>query len=231
MNKGKCKNGALEDMSHKAFNDIRRMLYNKELVPGQKIVYRELKEKLSMSPTPIIQALKWLEIQGLAYRKPNRGYYIAPCTLEELEELFDLRQLLEPSLVPAAVENLDEEGLKELKSSLEAYRSVENNIYMKERLFRNREFHLTLATLSKKRNQIRILENIFDLLFLKYGGNYLPIPSLKSVNKEHKKIFEYVAARKPNEAQKLLSKHTANVREQVVTGYRRMLEEKERAEF
>jgi DNA-binding GntR family transcriptional regulator len=231
MNKGKGKKGALEDMSHKAFNDIRRMLYHKELVPGQKIVYRELKEKLSMSPTPIIQALKWLEIQGLAHRKPNSGYYIAPCTLEELEELFDLRQLLEPSLVPAAVENLDEDGLKELELSLEAYRSVENNTYVKERLFRNREFHLTLASLSKKRNQIRILENIFDLLLLKYGGNYLPIPSLKSVNKEHKKIFEYVAARKPKEARKLLSKHTANVREQVVTSYRRMLEEKERPEF
>ena len=103
MNRGRCKNGALEDMSHKAFNDIRRMLYHKELVPGQKIVYRELKEKLSMSPTPIIQALKWLEIQGFAYHSPNRGYYIAPCSLEELEELFDIRQLLEPSLVPAVV--------------------------------------------------------------------------------------------------------------------------------
>jgi DNA-binding GntR family transcriptional regulator len=231
MNRGKLKNGALEDMSHKAFNEIRRMLYHKELVPGQKIVYRELKEKLSMSPTPIIQALKWLEIQGFAYHTPNRGYYIAPCTLEELEELFDIRQLLEPSLVPAAVENLDEDGLKDLESSLEAYRSVENNIYLKERLFRNKEFHLTLASLSKKRNQIRILENIFDLLFLKYGGNYLPIPSLKSVNREHKKIFECVAARKPKEARKLLSKHTANVREQVITSYRQLLEEKERTAF
>ncbi len=227
MNRGKCKNNALEDMSHKAFNDIRRMLYHKELVPGQKIVYRELTEKLSMSPTPIIQALKWLEIQGLAYRKPNRGYYIAPCALEELEELFDIRELLEPALVPAAVENLDEDGLKDLKSSLEACRSAQNNIYMQERVFRNTEFHLTLASFSKKRNQIRILENIFDLLFLKYGGNYLPLSSLKSVNREHKMIFEYVKERKPKEAQKLLSKHTINVREQVVASYRRMLEERE----
>jgi DNA-binding GntR family transcriptional regulator len=231
MNSGKCKKGALEDMSQQAFNHIRRMLYNKELVPGQKIIYRELKEKLSMSPTPIIQALKWLEIQGFAYRKPNRGYYIAPCTLEELEELFDIRQLLEPSLVPAAVENLDEAGLEELQSSLKAYRSVENHIYMKERLFRNREFHLTLASLSKKLNQIRILENIFDLLFLKYGGNYLPIPSLKSVNQEHRMIFEYVAARKSKEARKLLSKHTSNVRKQVVTSYRQMLGEKGGPDF
>jgi DNA-binding GntR family transcriptional regulator len=102
---------------------------------------------------------------------------------------------------------------------------------MKERLFRNREFHLTLASLSKKLNQIRILENIFDLLFLKYGGNYLPIPSLKSVNQEHRMIFEYVAARKSKEARKLLSKHTSNVRKQVVTSYRQMLGEKGGPDF
>lgn len=52
------------DHSHQASKGIRRMLSHKELVPGQKIAYRELAEQLHMSSTPIIQALKWLEIQG-----------------------------------------------------------------------------------------------------------------------------------------------------------------------
>ena len=53
-----------EDLSQKAHQGIRRLLYYKELVPGQKIPYRELAERLKMSSTPIIQALKWLEIEG-----------------------------------------------------------------------------------------------------------------------------------------------------------------------
>ncbi|QTA89607.1 GntR family transcriptional regulator [Desulfonema magnum] len=221
----------LEDMSHKAYHAIRKMLYHKELVPGQKIVYRELTERLDMSPTPVIQALSWLEFQGLAFRKPNCGYYITPCSLEELEELFEIRELLEPSLIPAVIENLDEEGLEELKSALEAHRSAAKNVYSKERLFRNREFHLTLASLSKKHNRIRILQNIFDVLFLKYGGSYLSFSSLNAFNREHQKIYDCVAAKKIKEARKLLSKHTANVKEQIVSSYKQMIEEKHNLEF
>lgn len=189
--------------------------YHKELVPGQKIVYRELTEKLDMSPTPIIHALKLLEFKWLALRKPNCGYHIAPCSLEELEELFEMRELLEPSLIPAIAEHLDEEGLKLLKSAPEAHHSVAKT-YSTERLFRNREFHLTLASLSRKPNRIRILQSIFDLLFLNYGDNYLPMNSLASFDHEHRKIFDCVAAKKVKEAQKLLSAHTVNIKKQVL---------------
>jgi DNA-binding GntR family transcriptional regulator len=69
------------DHSHQAYKGIRRMLYHKELVPGQKIAYRELAEQLHMNPTPIIQALKWLEIQGFVRHEPHRGYHIEPFSL------------------------------------------------------------------------------------------------------------------------------------------------------
>ena len=92
----KSANGQV-DHSQKAYNGIRRMLYHKELIPGQKIAYRELAERLNMSPTPIIQALKWLELQGFVRHEPNRGYFMAPFSLEELEQIYELRELLEQS--------------------------------------------------------------------------------------------------------------------------------------
>ena len=54
-----------EDSSQIAYQGIRRMLYSKELAPGQKIAYRELAEKLQLSPTPIIQALKMARVTGI----------------------------------------------------------------------------------------------------------------------------------------------------------------------
>jgi DNA-binding GntR family transcriptional regulator len=75
-----------EDSSQIAYHGIRRMLYSKELTPGQKIAYRDLAEKLQLSPTPIIQALKWLELQGFVYHEPKRGYSMAPFSLKEIEE-------------------------------------------------------------------------------------------------------------------------------------------------
>jgi DNA-binding GntR family transcriptional regulator len=215
------------DHSHKAYNGIRRMLYNKELVPGQKIAYRDLAEQLEMSPTPIIQALKWLEIQGLVRHAPNRGYYIEPFSLQELEEIYELRELLELALLPVAIERLDEEGAQQLRHALKAHLSAEREFYLKERLFKNMEFHLTLAALAKKELHLSILRNIFDLLFLKYGGNYLPLASLTSVDQEHQEIFDCVVARNREGAQVILARHISNVKEQVLQSLRRMLEEQE----
>jgi DNA-binding GntR family transcriptional regulator len=223
--RGEKDSGGLIGHSQKAYQGIRRMLYQKELVPGQKIAYRELAEQLQMSPTPIIQALKWLEIQGFVRHEPNRGYHIEPFSLQELEEIYELRELLEISLLPAAIEQLNEQGVGQLKHALKAHLSAEREFYLKERLFKNMEFHLALAALSKKETHLRVLRHIFDLLFLKYGGNYLPIASLTAVDQEHQEIFDCVISRNLSGAQAVLSQHISNVKKQVLQSLRQMLEE------
>ncbi|MBN1832136.1 MAG: GntR family transcriptional regulator [Deltaproteobacteria bacterium] len=216
-----------EDHSQKAYQGIRRLLYNKELVPGQKIPYRELAERLNMSPTPIIQALKWLEIEGLVLHKPNRGYYMTPFSLQEIEEIYELREIIEPSLLPETVKHLNKEGIKRLKASLDAHLSAERGFYLKERLFKNTDFHLTLASLSGRQTQIRVLRHVFDLLLLKYGGSYMPIGSMDAMDKDHQKTFEYAVSGDIKGAKATLSKHIGNVKKEVLKGFKRVLEEKE----
>ncbi len=205
------------------------MIYTRELVPGQKIAYRDLAEKLGLSPTPIIQALKRLELLGFVCHEPNRGFYMSPFSLKEIEEIYELRELIEPSLVADAVRNIDKKGLADLKAALEAHLSAERDFYLKERLFKNREFHLTLASLSKKETQIRILHNLFDILFLKYSD--LPRSSLVATDQEHQEIYDAVALRSMDRAQAVLKNHVTNVKIQVLSSVRKMLAEQERSEF
>ena len=230
-NKTDKKTKQQEDSSQLAYQGIRHMLYTKELVPGQKIAYRDLAEKLQLSPTPIIQALKWLELQGFVTHEANRGYYMAPFSLEEIEELYELRELVEPSLIPATIQRIDKEGLGELKDALDAHRSAEREFYLKERLFKNREFHMTLASLSRKTTQIRLLQNVFDMLFLKYGGNYFPMASLTSTDQEHQEVYDAIALRSMEHAQRVLKNHLTNVKIQVLTSVKKILAEQEQAPF
>lgn len=218
-----------EDSSQVAYQGIRRMIYAKELVPGQKIAYRDLAEKLDLSPTPIIQALKRLELLGFVCHEPNRGFYMSPFSLKEIEEIYEMRELIEPSLLASTIQNIDKKGLAELKSALEAHLSAERDFYLKERLFKNREFHLTLASLSKKETQIRILRNLFDILFLKYSN--LPRSSLVATDQEHQEIYDAVALRSMDRAQAVLKNHITNVKVQVLSSVRKMLAEQERSEF
>jgi DNA-binding GntR family transcriptional regulator len=219
------------DSSQKAYMGLRRMLYQKELIPGQKIAYRELAERLEMSPTPIIQALRWLEIQGFVRHETNRGYSVAPFSIEEVQQIYELRELLEPSLLTSVLERLDSQGEQRLKQALQAHRSAVRESYLKERLFKNTEFHLTLAALSGKETQIRILRNIFDLLFLKYGGNYLPLSSLDAVDREHQEVFDMILARDLRGAKRVLAEHIVNVKKQVLGSLRQILKEQEALGF
>jgi len=220
-----------EDSTQIAYHGIRHMLYNKELVPGQRIAYRDLAARLELSSTPIIQALKWLELQGFVRHEPNRGYSMAPYSLKELEELYEIRELIEPSLVPAAIEKIDKKGLRVLKAALEAHLSAEREFYLNERLFKNREFHMTLASLSGKATQVRILQNVFDMIFLKYGGNYFPIASLSSTDQAHQEVYDAFALRSLERAQSVLKNHLTNVKIQGMSSIKKVLAEQERTEF
>jgi DNA-binding GntR family transcriptional regulator len=86
---------------------------------------------------------------------------------------------------------------------------------------------MTLASFSGKGLQIRILENIFDLLLLKYGGNYLPLPSLDSVDEEHQEIVEQVIKGNWERARDIMKKHIKNVEKQVIKSLKQMLMEME----
>jgi DNA-binding GntR family transcriptional regulator len=156
---------------------------------------------------------------------------MAPFSLNEIEELYELRELIEPSLVPVTIQRVDKKGLAELKEALEAHLSAEREFYLKERLFKNREFHMTLASLSGKGTQIRILQNVFEMLFLKYGGNYLPMASLSSTDQEHQEIYDAVALRNVDRAQTVLKNHVTNVKVQVLASVKKMLAEQERSPF
>jgi DNA-binding GntR family transcriptional regulator len=220
-----------EDSTQTAYQGLRHMLYKKELVPGQRMACRDLAERLGLSATPIIQALKWLELQGFVRHETNRGYVMAPFSLQEIEELYELRELIEPALVPAIIERIDREGLARLKAAHDAHLAAERDFYLQERLFRNRDFHMILASLSGKTTQIRILENIFDMLFLKYGGNYFPISSLSATDQAHQEIYDAVAVSSLERAQSILKNHLTNVKIQVMTAIRKVLAEQERTGF
>ena len=222
---------AREDHTQKAYNGIRHMLFHNEIAPDQKIVYNDLAKRLGMSATPVIQALKLLEIQGLVRREPNRGYFTEPISLKEVREIYQTRELIEVSLLPATIERLDEAGITRLKKALEDHQNASERVYLNERLLMDMAFHTTLASLSGSRVQQKILRSLFDLLYLKYRGSILFVNFMKTVDIAHKSIFDAVVARDLARSRDLLSAHITSVREHVLEGLGRMIAEKQAPTF
>jgi DNA-binding GntR family transcriptional regulator len=211
-----------EDLTQKAYNAIRKMLLFNEMALGQKIHYLDVAEKLHMSPTPVIQALKWLQFQGLVRHESNRGFYLEDINLEEVEQLYEIRRSLELTLLDRTIGRVDEAGIAKLKASLEALLEAARKKLPKLRIVKDMEFHMTLASLSGGRPGCLILQHIFDLLYLKYRTYLL---MLRSGDEGHKRIFDFVALRDRNGAMEALSQHISLVGCDVVEQLRVHFEE------
>jgi DNA-binding GntR family transcriptional regulator len=220
-----------EALAEQAYMDIRRMLFLNEIAPGQKLNYRDLAEQLNMSPTPIIQALKRLEFQGLVRYETNRGFFMEPLSAEELAEIYRLREIIEVSLLPMVIQFLDKKGEAALRQSLEAHQKAMRTNYRRQRLLTGMQFHIVLAELSGSPITVRFLRNLFDLLYLKYKGDILFARPLITEPDEHQKIFERIKARDLEGARKVLSSHIRQLGEHVLNGFKASMEESETLQF
>lgn len=200
------------DHTNIAYQGIRKMLFENEILPGQKISYGQLAERLRMSPTPVIQALKLIEISGLVRHEPNRGYFTEPISLKEIQEIYDTREILETSLLPAIMNNLEENGITTLRNSLEIKPAVNSESELYTRLKADRNFHLTLASLSNHKIQIQILRYLFDILYLKYSASLLFVASERFVGTQHQAIFNAVVSQDMKDARDALKSHFNSVK-------------------
>lgn len=217
------------DHTRRAYRGIRNLMLHNELMPGQKFSYRDLAERLGMSPTPIIQALKWLEFQQLVRHEPHRGYFTAPIDRREVEEIYQARELIELSLLGATLRCIGDQGLIALERALAEHLEASRELYLAERLKKDMAFHLTLASLSGNRIQSRILADLFDLLYLKYSGSILFTTSMDSADTDHQVLYASIVARDLRAARRTLARHIRRVKQHVLQGLAKISAEKDQA--
>ena len=223
--------GERSDLAHKAYMGIRQMLFYNEITPGQKIKYQDLADRLDVSITPVIHALKWLEFKGIVHHEPNKGYYVNEVSLQEIREIYETRLVLEVAVLPQTVANLEESGIHRLQTSLDAFEETVKNSDYYGRLMTDMKFHFTLASLSQCRIQLKMLEELFDLLFLKYSRNLVLISIMENSLLEHQEIFESLKTRNLQKVRKVLSGHLENVKDHIIERFDRMVMNKKEPIF
>lgn len=228
MTESKKSNSNKSDLAGLAYEGIRQMLFHNEIVPGQKISCRELAEKLNVSLTPVIQALKRLENQGLVHHETNRGYFTAPMSIQEVEEIYELRELIEVSLLRDALFNLNDAGLKKLRNILVDDKSVSQQSYLNQKLLKDREFHLAIASISGRKTQIQMLQHLFDLLYLKYRGSLLFVASEKTVGSLHDELLTALESRDLKCVRRAMRKHFRIIKKHALKALNSMMTEKQR---
>jgi DNA-binding GntR family transcriptional regulator len=132
---------------------IRGLIIDRVLLPGEKILQVELAERIGVSRSPLREALRTLESEGVVAYEVNRGYVVARLDDEDLAQIYRMRELLEDELL-RTVRRPDTAVLSELKDVNDKMMAAVDEGDVTEVLRYNREFHFTIFELSPL-NQVR----------------------------------------------------------------------------
>jgi DNA-binding GntR family transcriptional regulator len=202
---------------------IRGLIIDRVLLPGEKIRQVELAERLGVSRSPLREALRTLESEGVVTYETNRGYVIARLGEEDLVQIFRMRALLEGDLL-RTIERPGPEVLSGLKDLNDAMMAAIDARDVANILRTNREFHFTIFELSPLNQFRREVERLWQLSEGYSAQWWWRMPEARTrINSEHKSII--VALRKfdLDRLVELCEAHRTGGFERTVTGASRVL--------
>jgi len=205
----------------RAYKAIKEMIFTYQLVPGQKVTYQQLAEKLKMSKTPIINALNQLAKEEFVLSLPNRGYFISELSIEEVAEMFKIREALEMLVVEESIRNQDPQMLKEIEKAMMAHRQYKFDIMTRRRLALDATFHLKIAKMSGNKNLVRLLKHVFEHIYLRHRSEGISPKRLVEAPREHQKIIEAIKQKNMKRAKGLVRKHVMTGKISTIRGIQR----------
>jgi DNA-binding GntR family transcriptional regulator len=111
-------NGERSSLEDQVYKRIKLAILSKELRPGEKVSHAEWAERLNFSRTPVRDALKRLENEGLIVRETERIWHVYTLTLEDVFMIFDARIAVDGRIAYLAAQNITAEQIEELKTLL-----------------------------------------------------------------------------------------------------------------
>lgn len=140
---------------------IREAILSGELEPGERLLQDELAERLNISPTPVREALRQLEAEGILDHSPHKGVRVAEVKLEEVQEIYLIRSELEALAMRLAIPHLDDSDIQRLRA-LQA--QIEGHIekdQLRELRKPNYEFHMLIYEAAGMPQLYRIIRNLW----------------------------------------------------------------------
>lgn len=137
-----------ESMTGKVYAALRRDILSCQIVPGQDLSEGELATRFKMSKTPVREALSKLRTEGLVKAFPRRGYQVAPVTFQDMNELFEVRNMLEGRATELASRNITPDGLRQLSNLADVMYDPSEQLSIRRFVQANRDFHEIIASFS-----------------------------------------------------------------------------------
>lgn len=198
------------------FNTLRQAIITGEFAPGERLMEISLANRLGVSRTPVREAIRKLELEGLVIMIPRKGAQVARITEKNLRDVIEIRTVLEEFAAVLACERIDQSGLHDLHQAHEDFiRSVENGDIL-DIVDKDETFHDTIFRATNNDRLISIINNLREQ-FYRYRMEYVKdIRQRSNLVEEHRELLDAISSRDSIKAKELMKTHLLNQQQEVI---------------
>lgn len=191
---------------------LRAAILGGELEPGSIHSAVGLAERLGVSPTPVREAMLELANSGLVEVLPNRGFRVSVIDDQDLDEIFELRMLLEVRAVKLVIDRATDEALEGLYEPLEELEAAAGRNDVAAFLVADRRFHLALLALAGNHRMVDIISGLRDQTRIVGLRSLADAGTLQATADEHRPILEALRARDAATGERVMAMHLEHTR-------------------
>lgn len=149
-----------QPLTERIHQRLREDILHARLQPGQTILEPDLAARFGVSKTPVREALRLLAQDGWVVVLPRKGYLIRPLGLDDLREVFHLREMLEPGFAAEAARRSEGREVAGIREAVDAQRSAGDNVDLA--LASAASFHVRIAELAGSARGAKIVATLVD---------------------------------------------------------------------
>jgi DNA-binding GntR family transcriptional regulator len=199
-----------------AYRQIKKMIFDQKLIPGQRLVNQDLVDKLNMSRTPIINALNRLVQDGFVAFESFRGFYVRPINLQEVWDAFGVREALEVYTVEQAIKLSDDADFQELETKLREHADYQPHYYTRKKFLLDSAFHLQIASMAKNKVLKWLLKRNFEHIYLRARLENYDIRRMAVAVDEHHRLIKNMKNKDIIGSIELIRNHIHKARDLVI---------------
>ena len=206
------------------FQTLRQAILRGELEPGERLMEIQLANKLGVSRTPIREAIRKLELEGLVLMIPRKGAEVAQITEKSLRDVLEVRRALENLAVQLACLRMSPQTLADLKAAARAFEEILGGEDVTAVAEADVAFHDVIYMATDNQRLISLLNNLREQMY-RYRVEYLKKKEChKQLLWEHQEIIRAIEAGEIDVATKITEQHIDNQVEAVSDALRHLEE-------
>ena len=197
----------VKPLGREVYEALRESIINGELRPRERLIEENLAAETGASRTPVREAIKKLESEGLVTKLPKGGFIVRPLTVSDIEEVFGILSVLESYAAYLATIRLKEKTLSKLGKAIKRFDEARRKKDPDKLVMANIAYHDVIYKASGSKmlqDQIHLLRDYFH----RYRRVLMELPDMATIsNKEHRAVLEAMRDHDAETVEQLVRKH------------------------